>query len=101
MALLIRRSIPSLLVLLGLVFAGGAALVWLGAPLWVPVVLSLAIVVLQWLVSPRVIEWLIPAEEIPRRADGTGYETENAFGRIVAHRCFEAGIPLVRLGIID
>src|SRR5688572_4398801 len=101
MAFVIRRSIPSLLMLLGLVFAGGAVLVWLGAPLWVPVALSLTIVLVQWLIGPRLVEWLIPADEIRRRADGAGYETDDPFPRLVAHRCLEAGIPLVRLGIID
>src|SRR2546427_3645843 len=46
-------------------------------------------------------QWLVPATRIPVTPDGSGYETDHVLGAIVARRCREAGIPLVRLGIVD
>lgn len=96
---LIRRSLPAMGALLGLLFLGGAFMVGLGAPLWLPFVVSVFVVGLQWAIAPRVIEWLVPARIAPRAAGG--YDIDHALGRIVERRCEEAGLGLVRLGVVD
>ena len=95
----LRCSALSFVVLTALLAAGGTVLVVLGVPVWVPVVLSLAVVGLQWALAPYVIHWLIPARQVTWR-DGR-YETEHPLGEIVARRCAEAGLQPVRLGIVD
>jgi Zn-dependent protease with chaperone function len=86
--------------LVGLVLAVGVALVVvLGAPPWTPAVLALAVVGLQYLVGPWLVQWLIPADVIDH--DGERYLTDHPIGAIVARRCRDAGVPLVRLGIVD
>lgn len=96
----LRRSALALGLLAALCAAGGAVLVAVGVPVWVPAVLSLLIVVTQWALSPYLIQWLIPAREVPRREVG-GYEIDHVLGELVARRCTEAGVRQVRLGIID
>ena len=95
----LRRSALSLSLLAALLAAGGGVLLWLGAPLWVPIVLALVFVGLQYAVSPFLIQWLIPATRIAW-VDGR-YDTDFEVGAIVARRCAEAGLRPVRLGIVD
>jgi Zn-dependent protease with chaperone function len=100
MGFVIRRSIPSLGGLLALLVGiGFAAVVFAGAPLWFPAVFALAMIGLQFAVNPRIIEWLVPASIVGRVDDG--YATDHPLGAIVARRCRLAGIPLVKLGIVD
>ena len=51
------------------------------------------------LFGPRIVQWAIPAREIPH--DDDGYMTHDPIGAIVARRCRDAGVPLVRLGVVD
>jgi Zn-dependent protease with chaperone function len=95
----LRRSVLSLALLTSLLAAGGAVLVELGVPVWVPLVLSLLVVAAQWAVSPYLVQWLVPATEVPRRGDG--YATDHVLGVLVARRCREAGVRPVRLGVVD
>src|ERR1044072_3465184 len=95
-----RRSLPSLAGLTGLMIGiGFAAVGFLNAPLWFPFAFAIGMIMLQYAINPRIIEWLIPATIIPRTADG--YGTDHPLARIVGARCKQAGIPLVKLGIVD
>jgi Zn-dependent protease with chaperone function len=100
-----RRSALALSVLAALLAAGGGALVWWGAPLWVPLTLSVAIVGLQYAFGPALIRWLVPAQELTREGAGyaapRGYVAHPYVGELVARRCRDAGVPLVRLGLVD
>jgi Zn-dependent protease with chaperone function len=100
MKFVLRRSLPSIGGLIGLLLLVGFAVVsFLGAPLWFPVAFAVVMVGIQYVVNPFVIQWLVPATVIPH--DGRRYATDHPLGQIVARRCAEAGIPLVTLGIVD
>lgn len=100
MRFVLRRSLPSIGGLVGLLLAVGFAVVYfLGAPLWFPAAFAVAMLGIQYLVNPFIIQWLVPATVIPN--DGRRYDTDHPLGDIVARRCAEAGIPLVTLGIVD
>jgi heat shock protein HtpX len=100
MGFVLRRSLPSIGGLLALLIAVGfAAVVFLGAPLWFPMAFAAALVGVQYVVNPWIIQWLIPASVITH--DGRRYETEHALGDSVVRRCRQAGIPLVKLGVVD
>lgn len=95
----LRRSAFSLGVLAAFLAAGGAVLHLWGAPVWLPFLLATVVVTAQWAVSPNLVQWLIPATEVPA-VDG-GYDTGHELGEVVARRCREAGVRPVRLGIVD
>jgi len=100
MTFVLRRSLPSIAGLLGLMLAVGVAFVlFLGAPVWFPAVFAIAMLLLQYAINPFIIQWLVPAEVIEH--DGTRYLTDHKVGEILARRCQDAGIPLVKLGIVD
>ena len=100
MAWVLRRSLPSLGLLIGLALAVGVAFVeFVGAPGWFPPVFAIALIAIQYAVNPLLIQWLIPAQVIPH--DGQHYLTDHPIGELVARRCHDAGIPLVKLGIVD
>src|SRR5438874_6326720 len=100
MAFVLRRSIPSIAGLLGLLLAVGFAVVGvLDAPIWFPMAFAIGMIALQYALNPFVIEWLIPAAMIDH-VDGR-YLTNDRVGEIVARRCRDAGVPMVRLGIVD
>ena len=100
MRFVLRRSLPSIGGLLALVLAVGVAGVFaLGLPLWFPAVFAIAIVLLQYAVNPLIIQWLVPATVLEH--DGERYRTDHPVGEIVARRCRDAGVPLVKLGFVD
>jgi len=100
MGFVLRRSLPSLSLLVALVLGVGfAAVGFLNAPVWFPVAFAIAVLLLQYLVNPWIIQWLVPATVIPH--DGARYATDHPLGDIVARRCRDAGIPLVKLGVVD
>ncbi|HEX2065145.1 MAG TPA: M48 family metalloprotease, partial [Acidimicrobiales bacterium] len=100
MGFVLRRSLPSMAGLLGLLLAVGFALVGVaGAPVWFPMAFAVGVLLVQYLVNPWIIQWLVPATVIGH--DGTRYDTDHPLGRLVAERCRQAGIPLVKLGIVD
>ena len=100
MRFVLRRSLPSIGGLLGLVLAVGVAGVFaLGLPLWFPAAFAIAIVLLQYAVNPLIIQWLVPATVVEH--DGERYLTDHPVGEIVARRCRDAGLPLVKLGFVD
>lgn len=100
MRFVLRRSLPSIGGLLALVLAVGVAGVFaLGLPLWFPAVFAIAIVLLQYAVNPLIIQWLVPATVLEH--DGERYLTDHPVGEIVARRCRDAGVPLVKLGFVD
>ncbi|MCA1846142.1 MAG: M48 family metalloprotease [Actinobacteria bacterium] len=78
---------------------GFAAVAFLGAPVWFPMAFALALIGVQFAVNPLIIEWLVPGAVVPH--DGTTYATDHPVGEIVARRCRQAGIPMVKLGIVD
>ena len=100
MSFVLRKSIPSITGLLGLLLLVGFAAVWqLDAPLWFPMAFAIAMVALQYVINPWLIQWLVPAGVIDH--DGTRYLTDHRIGELVAQRCRDAGVPLVKLGIVD
>lgn len=100
MGFTLRRSLPSITGLLALVLIiGVAAVIWAGAPVWFPAVFAIAIIGLQYAINPLIIQWLVPASVIDH--DGQRYLTDHPVGELVARRCRDAGVPLVKLGIVD
>ena len=100
MTFVLRRSLPSIAGLVGLLLAVGVAfVVFLGAPGWFPPVFAIGMIGLQYLINPYIIQWLVPAAVIEH--DGHRYQTDHVLGEIVARRCRDAGIPLVKLGVVD
>lgn len=100
MKFVLRRSLPSIGGLIGLLLAVGFAIVaLLGAPLWFPAAFAIVVIGIQYLVNPYIIRWLVPAAVIDH--DGHRYATDHPLGEIVARQCADAGIPLVTLGIVD
>src|SRR5438309_1600998 len=100
MSFVMRRSLPSMAGLVGLLLlVGYAVVVFAGGPIWFPVVFAVGLLLLQYLVNPFIVEWLVPAELVARTDDG--YATDHPVGAIVARRCRDAGVPLVKLGIVD
>ncbi len=100
MTFVLRRSLPTIGGLLGLLLAAGFAVVaFLGAPVWFPVAFAVGILVIQYFVNPWIIQWLVPATVVPN--DGQRYLVDHPIGDIVARHCAQAGIPLVKLGIVD
>ncbi|MGH9125601.1 MAG: M48 family metalloprotease [Acidimicrobiales bacterium] len=98
-AYVLRRSLLSVGVLAAFLAGAGAVLVVLGVPVWVPAVGAVALVGTEYAISPRLVEWLIPANVVDRHGDR--YVTEHRIGDIVAQRCRQSSVPLVKLGIID
>ncbi|CAI7975444.1 heat shock protein HtpX [Frankia sp. Hr75.2] len=95
-----RRSAAALSALGGvLILAGWLLTVFTPVPVLVPVAVVTGLALLQYLVGPRVVEWLAPARELERGADG--YLSDEPVAAIVARQCRNAGIPLVRLGIVE
>lgn len=100
MNFVLRRSLPSLGGLVGLLLAVGfLAVTTVGAPLWFPVALAIGVILAQYAVNPLVIEWLVPA--VPVAHDGERYALDHPLCQSVARRCKDAGIPLVKLAIVD
>src|SRR5207302_231680 len=82
-----------------LLIIGAAAVIFAGAPVWFPAVFAIGIIGLQYAVNPLIIQWLVPASIIDH--DGQRYLTDHPVGELVARRCRDAGVPLVKLGIVD
>jgi len=100
MGFTLRRSLPSIMGLLALVLiVGVAAVIWAGAPIWFPAVFAIVIIGVQFAINPLIIQWLVPASVIEH--DGSRYLTDHPLGELVARRCRDAGVPLVKLGIVD
>jgi Zn-dependent protease with chaperone function len=95
----LRRSALSLGLLTALLAAGGAVLISLGVPVWVPIVVAVLVVAGQYALAPYLVQWLIPAQRIEWVGDH--YDTRHEVGEIIARRCAEAGLKPVRLGIVD
>ena len=90
----LRRSALALGLLGALLAAGGAVLLSWGAPLWVPIVLAIVVVGGQYAVAPYLIQWLIPAHEIPRgdqaydtRDYTRGDDPAHVLAALVEQRC--------------
>jgi Zn-dependent protease with chaperone function len=71
------------------------------ATLLVVAVFVATLVGLQWALNPWLFERMVRAEPVPLNEAGDGYVIDHPVGPIVARRCAEAGIGLVRLAIID
>jgi Zn-dependent protease with chaperone function len=96
----LRRALPSMTGLLALlVGAGYLAGHFVTLPSWAPFGFALTVVLVQYAVTPWLIERLVPARPILH--NGATYDTSHPLGAIVAARCRDAGIPLVTLGVID
>jgi Zn-dependent protease with chaperone function len=100
MNFVLRRSLPSLGGLVGLLMAVGfLAVATVGFPVWFPVVLAIVVILVQYAINPFIIEWLVPAVVVGH--DGERYALEHPVCESVARRCKQAGIPLVKLAIVD
>jgi Zn-dependent protease with chaperone function len=100
MGFVLRRSLPSISGLVALLVAVGfAAVHFAGAPIWFPAAFAVGVLLLQFVVNPWLIQWLIPATVIDH--DGGRYLTDQPVGEIVARQCQRAGVPFVKLGIVD
>lgn len=75
-------------------FGGGSGLV--GAVVFVGLLVGA-----QWAINPWLFERLVRAERVPVNEAGDGYLIDDPVGTIVARRCTQAGIGLVRLAVID
>lgn len=82
-----------------LALAGGLVTVLTSVPFTVPLVISVLWIFAQYLAGPWFIQWLVPATELTRGPDG--YLDDHPLARIVERQCCAAGVPLVRLGLID
>lgn len=96
----LRRSLLSLMTLGAILVTAGGVLVAVGVSAWLVATFVVVLIGLQYALNPGLMQWLVPAAIIPLRPDGSGYDTTHPLGEIVARRCREAGIPLVRLGIV-
>jgi Zn-dependent protease with chaperone function len=86
--------------LVGLLMGVGfLAVATVGAPLWFPVAFAVVMIIVQFAINPSIIEWLVPAVIVGH--DGERYALDHPVSAIVARRCREAGVPLVKLGIVD
>src|SRR5947209_9226252 len=100
MGFTLRRSLPSITGLLALLLIiGVAAVIFAGAPVGFPAVFAIAVIGLQYAINPLIVQWLVPASVIDH--DGERYLTDHPVGELVARRCRDAGVPLVKLGIVD
>ena len=100
MGFTIRRSLPTLTGLVALLLIiGVAAVLFGGAPVWFPAVFAIGMIGLQYAINPLIVQWLVPASVIDH--DGERYLTDHPVGELVARRCRDAGVPLVKLGIVD
>ncbi len=100
MSFVLRRSLPMFGTLLALLMGVGfVAVAAVGAPVWFPVAFAVVILLVQFGVNPWIIEWLVPAVIVAH--DGERYALDHPVSEIVARRCREAGVPLVKLGIVD
>ncbi len=94
--MLFLKSMTTLLVLFGLVFAVGvAALHAMEAPLWLAVVFAIGIAGVQYAISPSILQWImkirwVPLEEIDRKQAAWLEEA-----------CRQANIANPRFGIIE
>src|SRR5436305_1930146 len=96
MGFTLRRSLPSIGGLLALLLiVGVAAVIFAGAPVWFPAVFAIGMIGLQYAINPLIIQWLVPASIIDH--DGSRYLTDHPVGELVARRCRDAGVPLVKL----
>lgn len=93
---LFLRSVLVLALLFGLVFAVGMAVIYVaGLPPWTAVLLALAVVGLQYLLGPFIlqliykIDWVDPANVDP------------ALAEFLAEACARYKIPIPRFGIIE
>jgi Zn-dependent protease with chaperone function len=94
----LRRSALSLSGLVALlVGVGFAAVGYLGLPLWFPVAFAVALTGVQYVVNPWIIQWLVPAAIV----GGPGMPSDHPVVALVERRCADAGVPMVRLGIVD
>jgi heat shock protein HtpX len=88
------RSAVVLLALYGMVFAiGDAVLVRENAPMWIAMVFVIAFVILQFTLSPLIIEWVFSI-------DWDASEIPAANRQFVERMCAEHGLPAIRLGLI-
>ena len=94
-----HRSLLPFAVLGALLLAGVTIALAASVAIGPLIAIAVAFVLLEWAVAPAFVQWVMPAEIIPH--DEKGYQTTHPIGAIAARRCRDAGVPLVRLGIVD
>jgi heat shock protein HtpX len=93
----LTRSILIVFALYGIVFAIGAAYIaHTGAPLWVALAFPIVMVGLQYLISPKLIEWMM---DICWYDQGGGLPVANR--EFVERLCASRNLELPRIGVIQ
>jgi heat shock protein HtpX len=99
-ASVLYRAIPTLVglgTLLG--FVALLFVMFMDVSIVAVVVGAAVFVVLDYAISPSVVEWLIPAQKIERH--GSTYATDLPLGAMVIRQSAAAGVPLPRLAIVE
>ncbi len=94
--MLFIKSVTTLVVLFGLVFAiGAAALYAIEAPLWLAVVFAVFIAALQYAISPFILQWILKIRWVPLD------QIDAKQARHLQAMCEQHKIPRPRFGIIE
>ena len=96
-------SLPAVAGLVALVGAAGAAAMSAGVAIGAVASLAAVFIVVDLIISPHVIEWIVPARTLER--DGDNYLATNDSGATARADRGSAlrrrGLPLVKVGIVD
>ncbi len=94
-AQLLFRSVSVLVLLFGLAFAVGMAVVYAtGLPVWAAVAFAVGLGLLQYAIGPYIVQWIY-------RIEWTEPETvDTALAAFIDHACRQANIPVPRFGVI-
>jgi len=96
MVVLFLKSLTTLAVLFGLVFAIGVAVLYtMEAPLWLAVAFAVFIGALQYAISPYILQWILKIRWLPIE------QVDAAQARYLQEACRQYSIPLPRFGIIE
>jgi heat shock protein HtpX len=92
----LSRSFIIILALYGLVFAiGDAYLVHSGAPIWVALAFAIAIIGIQYLIGPFIIQWVMDIAW-----DDSGKDLPQVNREFIEKLCAQRGLKVPRIGII-
>ena len=94
--MLVLRSLTTLLLLFGMLFAIGAvALYYAEAPVWLAVLFAVFIAGLQYAISPLILQWVMKIRWVPLS------QIDPVQDRHLGDLCRQYNIPMPRFGIIE
>lgn len=94
--MLFLKSMSTLLVLFGLVFAVGvAALYALEAPLWLAIVFAVGVALIQYAISPFILQWILKINWVPLE------QVDAKQAAWLAEACRRCRVANPRFGIIE